>query len=101
MQLLAIATTHDHKHRPHQTVVVVATGTDKQKLLAEMDKDVQRWQQEELNDAEIGEDGFVSSIWRIENERWEMDRSSPEDLRKFAWNFGDGGSTSICYHILE
>lgn len=111
MQLLSVNTTNDWKYRPHQTIRILATSDDRAELLAEMDKDVLRWQQEdldsdELNDEEEARGSLIPATTWQNKERWEMDQRSPENpngvgvLRKFAFAFGDGGSGSICYHIL-
>lgn len=99
----------DWKGRPTHNLAMLGTGT-LEELLALQDADVAQWQHEDIvadkedEDDAVDEEREPRSIldeWHIEDERWEMARENPTDLRVFAEQDGDGGTFSIAYHIVN
>ena len=91
------------------SLLLLGVSDDRAWLIDLMNKDVAKWQAEELaadNEAEVdaatdeGRDPVPVTEWHIENIRFEMERAAGEDLREFSQN-DDGEFTTTVYHILD
>ena len=80
---------------------LIAQSDHRDRLLEAMDADVLEWQTAEIADYnESLEDGEEpATVWESDD-RFEMQRKDPKELRRFSSGFDGEWSTTV-YHILD